>query len=202
VEFLLEPNVAYVVLLAGALFSLMAIVSPGSGLFEIAALFFLALAGYAIYNLEFNAWSLAVLVLSIVPFVYALRRQRSAVPLALAVLMLVVGSVFLFSTERGAPAVNPLVALTASSLVSGILWIAVQKSLQAAHAMPVHDLAGLVGQLGESRTEIHADGSVQVAGELWSARSENKISVGRQVRVVRREGFVLIVAEVGAASPS
>jgi membrane-bound ClpP family serine protease len=40
---------------------------------------------------------------------------------------------------------------------------------------------------------VHEDGSVQVAGELWSARSEDPIPAGAQVRVLRREGFVLVV---------
>ncbi|MGZ9165580.1 MAG: NfeD family protein [Anaerolineales bacterium] len=34
---------------------------------------------------------------------------------------------------------------------------------------------------------------MQVAGELWSARSEKPIAAGNSIRVVKREGFVLIV---------
>jgi membrane-bound ClpP family serine protease len=32
-----------------------------------------------------------------------------------------------------------------------------------------------------------------VAGELWSAKSDKAIAAGSPVRVVRRDGFVLIV---------
>jgi len=38
---------------------------------------------------------------------------------------------------------------------------------------------------------------VQVAGELWSARSEKPIAAGSPIRVVRRDGFVLIVEKSG-----
>lgn len=200
-DFLLDPNVAYLVLLAGALLSLMAILTPGSGFIEVAAVLLLALGVYAINHLQTSLWALALLVLSLAPFVYSLRRDRNSIALAMAVLMLVVGSVFLFVTDDGSPAVNPTVALGASVVVSGTLWLAVRKSLQAAHARPVHDLSALVGQIGESRTEIHEAGSAQVAGEQWSARSDHKIPAGRPVRVISREGFVLVVTEVDSSNP-
>ena len=34
---------------------------------------------------------------------------------------------------------------------------------------------------------------MQVAGELWSARSLKPIQAGKMVRVIGREGFVLLV---------
>ena len=38
-DFLLDPNVAYIVLMAGALLALLALATPGTGLLEIGALF-------------------------------------------------------------------------------------------------------------------------------------------------------------------
>jgi membrane-bound serine protease (ClpP class) len=89
--------------------------------------------------------------------------------------------------------VNPFVAIIVSGLVAGFLWIAVRKSVEATSAKPTHDLATLLGQIGEARTTINEEGSVLVAGELWSARSENPIPAGSSIRVLRREGFILIV---------
>lgn len=192
-DFLLDPNVAYLFLLGGVLLGLMAIVTPGTGVFEVGAFFCLALAGYAVYFRSINIWALVVLVLSVIPFVYAIQKPKREWFLALSILGLVVGSVFLFSTNGFQPAVSPLLALISSVLFAGFLWIAIQKTLQAAHAIPSHDLSTLVGQIGEAKTRIHADGSVQVAGELWSARSEKSIPNGSPVKVVGREGFVLVV---------
>jgi membrane-bound ClpP family serine protease len=73
------------------------------------------------------------------------------------------------------------------------LWVVVRKSLEAAARRPAHDLDALVGQVGESRSPIEADGNVYVNGELWSARSEVRIEPGRRIRVIRREGFTLLV---------
>ena len=194
-DFLLNPNVAYLILLGGVLLAMMALASPGTGLFEIGAFFCIALAGYAIYNLSFNWWALLLLGLSIVPFVYALQKPKREPFLALSILLLIVGSVFMFPRTDEQALVNPLVAIVASGLVAGFLWIAVRKSVEANSVKPTHDLAELVGQIGEARTRVNDEGSVLVAGEMWSARSEKPIPAGSSVRVVRREGFVLIVEQ-------
>jgi len=192
-DFLLDPNIAYLFLLAGVLLGLMAIVTPGTGMFEVGSFFCLALAGYAGYNLSFNLWALIVLVMSVIPFIYAIQKPKRERFLALSILGLVIGSVFLFATDNWQPAVNWMLALVSSVLYAGFIWIAVQKALQAAHVIPSHDLSMLVGQIGEAKTRVHKDGSVQVDGELWSARSEKNIPNGSPVKVIAREGFVLVV---------
>ena len=192
-DFLLDPNIAYLFLLSGVLLAMMAIITPGTGMFEVGAFFCLAVAGYAVYTLSINLWALIVLMLSVVPFIYAIRKPKRELYLALSILGLVLGSVFLFATDGWKPAVNPAVALISSLLFAGFVWVAITKTLQAARARPLHDLSTLVGQSGEAKTHIHAEGSVQVAGELWSARSEKPIPAGSSIRVIDREGFVLFV---------
>ncbi|HSL28391.1 MAG TPA: NfeD family protein [Anaerolineales bacterium] len=194
-DFLIDPNIAYLFLIGGVMLAMLALVTPGTGFFEIGAFFAISLAGYAIYNLSFNWWALVILGLSIVPFVYAIRGPKREVFLGLAMVLLVLGSVFLFPRTEEQRLVNPLVAIVGSALVTGFLWIAVRKSLEAAHTRPSHSLDGLVGQIGEAKTRIDEEGSVQVNGELWSARSDKSIPAGSMIRVVRRDGFVLVVEE-------
>ncbi len=192
-EFLLDPNIAYLFLMAGILFTLLAVVTPGTGLLEVGALVCLAVAGYAVYNLSFNLWALIVMGASLVPFLLAIRQPKRGILLALSLLLLMAGSVFLFARENGLPAVNPFVALIVSAFVTGFLWVTVGKSIQAMLARPTHDLGSLIGQVGEARTDVHAEGSVQVNGEMWSAQSSELISAGSKVRVLGRNGFVLVV---------
>lgn len=192
-DFLLDPNIAYLILLGGILLGFLAIVTPGTGLLEIGAFFCVVFAGYAVYNLSVNWWALLVLVLSVFPFLFAVRKQGREGFLGLAILLLVVGSVFLFAVDGWKPAVNPVLAFFSSGMVAAFLWIVVRKTIQASVARPSHDLEGLMGQIGEARTAIHDDGSVYVSGELWSAKSGTSIPAGSHVRVIRREGFVLVV---------
>ncbi len=192
-DFLLDPNVAYLLLLGGVLMAMLALATPGTGFFEVGALFCLALAGYGIYNLSFNWWALVLIFLSVIPFIYSIQKAKRELYLGISIVVLVIGSIFLFPSQSGGPAVNLLVAFIASVLVAGFLWIAVGKSIQAANARPSHDLSALIGQIGEAKTKILEEGSVQVGSELWSARSEKPIMAGSSVRIIRREGFILIV---------
>jgi membrane-bound serine protease (ClpP class) len=196
-EFLLNPNVAYVLIVAATMLALTAIVVPGTGLPEIGLVLCLGLAGYSVYSLGINGWALLVVSLSVIPFVFALRVKRLRLPLlALSILMLIGGSVFLFVDTKGWPSVNPLLAGIVSIFCGGFIWIAVDRVLVAQQARPSNNPDALIGKIGETRTEINADGSVQINGELWSARSEKPIAAGSPVRIVQREGFVLVVEKV------
>jgi membrane-bound serine protease (ClpP class) len=194
-EVLLNPNVAYLLLVVGTLLTLLALVTPGTGMLEVGAFFCLFLAGYAAYNIPFNGWALLVMLASLIPFVYAIRKPGRTVFLLLTILGLVAGSVFLFS-EGGRPVVNPFLATIVSLLSAGFIWLSTHKVIQAAQAQPHHNLAHLIGRVGEAKTDVHEEGSVQVAGELWSARSDRPIPAGSQVRVLGREGFVLSVEPI------
>ncbi len=192
-EFLLNPNIAYVMLVVGFLLTMLAIVTPGTGMLEVGAFFCLALTAYAAYQVGFNPWALIVLMLSLAPFVYAIRKPGRKVWLAISLAAMLISSLYLFNVEGWLPQVNPILALIVSALTGGFIWLTVSKTVKAHAARPAHDLDRLLGQTGEAKTEVHETGSVQVAGELWTARSEIVIPAGAPVRVIGREGFVLII---------
>jgi membrane-bound serine protease (ClpP class) len=190
-----NANLAYLLLMFGSIFLMMAIVTPGTHLLEGGALLMLAAAGYEIYNLGFNWWAMIILVLALVPFIYSIQKSGREWALALSILALIVGSIYLFPGSGFIPAVNPVLAVVISLMSAGFLWFVVRKGMQAFHARPLQDLQNLIGQTGQAKTEIAIlnGGSVQVASELWSARSEAPIPAGSRIRVVSREGFTLIV---------
>ena len=192
-DILLNPNIAYILLVLGSILLMMALVTPGTHVLEGGALLLLVLAGYGIYQLGFNLWALIVLVVSLVPFVYAIQKPKRELFLVLSLLGLIVGSVYLFPSTGFVPAVHPVLAAAVSLLSAGFLWLVVRKGIQAHHARPLQDLENLIGQTGQAKTPIQADGSVQVASELWSARSTKPIPAGKRIRVVARERFVLVV---------
>jgi membrane-bound serine protease (ClpP class) len=193
VDFLLDPNVAYLILVAATLATMMAVLSPGTGVLELLALFLWIVSGYIIFNIPINYWALGLLLLGVILFLISLRRLKNLIYLGLSIVAVIVGSIFLFDQEGWQPAVNPLLAVFVSVFTAGFVWIVAQKALEAERMRPAHDLESLVGSIGETRTAITDDGSVQVAGELWSASSAEPIPEGAQIRVVGREGFRLKV---------
>ena len=193
-EIFLDPNVAYLLLVVGIVMAIMALFAPGTGVLEVGALFLLFLAGWAISQQPINLWALAVLILGVIPFFLALRKSRNLVFLAIALGAFVIGSAYLFQgASWWQPGVNPLLAIIASILASGYLWIATTKVLETEKLRPRHDLARIIGDIGEAKTDIYNEGSVQLNSELWSARSTVTIPSGSKVRVVKREGFILEV---------
>lgn len=192
-SFLLDPNVAYLLLVMGIVLGILALFTPGTGVLEIGALFAIFLAGYAIYNLPTNLWALILLLVGVVPFVIAVRKSRQWIWLIPSIASLIVGSVFLFRAENGSATINPFFAIVVSSAATLLLWFIGRKSIDVMKLKPVQSLNNLIGMVGESRTDIYNDGTVYVNGEEWSARSSKPIKAGTYVRVVKLEGLVLIV---------
>lgn len=192
-DFLLNPNIAYLMLVSAMLFTLVAIITPGTGMAEILALFSLLLAGYAVYNLSLNWWAFALLVASAIPFLYSVRGPKRGLWLGVSLAGLTLGSIFFFPAEAGLISVDARLAIITTAAYSAFLWVSARKVLEISALRPVHELSGLIGERGEAKTAVSEEGAVQVEGELWSARSESPVPAGSAVRVIGREGFVLIV---------
>ena len=192
-DILINPNIAYIICVLALLAILAAIVAPGTGLIEITALLLIGLSAYIVYNIGMNLWALIVLLLSVVPFFLAIRSKNSLPYLIASIVMIIGGSLFMFTGTGLKPLVDPLLVIGVSALASTFVWFAAKKSIQAQNAKKFHDLERLVGEFGEARTAIHQEGSVLIGSELWSARSQQPIPSGQRVRVTKRDGFILEV---------
>jgi len=200
-EILFDPNIAYILLAGGIIFTIMAILNPGTGLLEIGALFTLLAAGVSVYGLAdqnmINWWSLLIILAGIIFFIISVRKPKQPSYLIISIVFIIIGSVYLFRSEDWyLPSVNPFLAFIVSALSGTFFWIMTSKVLETKSMMPTHDLQSLIGVTGEAKSYIHKDGSVQVSGELWTARSEEPIQNGTEVRVVGREGFILLVESI------
>ena len=200
-EILLNPNVAYLLLWVGITLALLAILSPGTVLLELTAFIMLIGAGVTLFFLDINYWALGVMALGVIFFLMSLRYPKQWLYLAIAIVCLVLGSIFIFREENWwDPAVNPVLALIVSGLSGVFFWFVTRKILEARQARPTHDMDNLIGAIGESKTEIHRDGSVQIGSELWSAESDLPIPNGERIRVVSLKGFTLVVESAESES--
>jgi membrane-bound serine protease (ClpP class) len=104
-----------------------------------------------------------------------------------------VGSIFLFKESITQQPINPFFAIFTTLLVTFMLWVIGRRTIDALKMKPAQDLKRLIGEIGEARTDVKSGGTVYVGGEEWSARSEKLIHSGAPVKVIDREGLVLIV---------
>lgn len=195
-EILTNPNIAYLILVMAGLLAIIAVLTPGTGVVEITALILALVSAYIIITVPINYWALALLLFGVVPFLIAVRRSKQLRYLVVAIGAFVIGSAFLFDSPEAGPAVNPILALIVSGISGVFIWVLATKSLEAIEADTTHNLSDVVGMTGEAKTDIHQEGSVYLAGEMWTARSPDPIPQGTRVKVVAMDGFMLDVEPV------
>lgn len=194
---LLNPDLVYILIVASFLLTVFAVLIPGTGFFEIAAVIGWGIVLWMAYRIPINIWALVLLLLGFIPLVMALRRKKVSLYLGLSMGAFMIGSAYLFQSDAWwKPGVNLLLALVMSLFAGGIIWLVLDRLIEAMDAPPVHDLDAVIGQVGEARTKVHHEGSVYVNNEKWSARSEKPLKPGTMVEVVDRDGLVLIVKEI------
>jgi membrane-bound serine protease (ClpP class) len=192
-DLIIDPNIAYMILVVGFVLGLLALFTPGTGFLEAGVLIAIMVAGYAIIRQPINLWALILLAVGVIPFLIALRKYKQWLYLIPAIFSIVIGSVFLFRTETGGAAINPVLASVMSVIAVVLLWIIGRKGIEALGLQPTQDLGALIGQTGIARTDIRQVGTIYVAGEEWTAHSEQLIRKGRAAKVIGREGLVLLV---------
>ena len=194
----INPNIAYLLLVTAVMLLLWTSYHPNSTWQKIwIALCFFA-GGYEFVVLKGNPWAFLAVVASPLPFFLALRQSRAYSPLILlTIVMLTVGSAFLFMDQDEARLVNPGLSGIASVFVALSIWIGMGRLGKAQSTILSDDPGSLVGLIGEVRSDIepYSTGSVLVEGELWRARSKEFIPAGRMVRILRQDAYILTVKE-------
>jgi membrane-bound serine protease (ClpP class) len=196
-EFLIDPNIAYLSIVGAVAFVLLTFVMPRSRIPIVGVVVCLALTWYEISQLKADPWPLIVAVLSPIPFYIAVRSSRLHFPLLLlTIVMLTIGSYFIFTDQNGTPTVNLNLVMGVSFLSALFAWAAYNRQNQKQNEEGNYDPDSVVGLIGEARTEIDSSGLVFVEGELWRARSKTPIPAGSAVRVIRSGGGLLTVQKV------
>jgi membrane-bound serine protease (ClpP class) len=196
VNFILNPDVAFVVLGVALLVTIFALLAPGSGILEVLALALLIFVGYAVANLPVNAWALALILIGIVSVIVTFRRTRQWYFIVGSIVVLIIGMAFVFRSETSFFGVNPLLAAVVSVSLGAFIWLVGHNISLTFHQKPYSDLDRMMGMLGTTTTDVHKEGSVYVDGEHWSAISDSPIAKGSQVKVLERNGLVLKVEAI------
>jgi len=196
-EFLINPNISYMLLVLGLSAAALALFAPGTGLLEAGAVITLVLAGYGMANLPINWWALLIVILGVAPFALGLTphlpRKGRVRLLLISILIFLIGSALLFRGEGWFLAVNPILILVLWPITLGLTWFVAEKGLEATASRPAFDLDQLVGMTGQASTDIRGRGAAYVNGEQWTASSKIFIPAGSTVRVLRRNGLTLEV---------
>lgn len=193
----LLPNLFYILLIAGVWSATFAIITPGTGVFELMALFALGGTGIGLFYVPYNLWALVPLILGISAFIFALWKKEFAnVSLGLSAILISLGSILLFGSESGRVALNPLLATVVTLFTLLLYWVGIRQIIAAHRLRTAYDPSLILEHVGEVRTALDPVGTVYVKGELWSAEADEKILEGEQIQVTDRKGLMLFVAQL------
>lgn len=196
--FLINPNVAYLLIVTAVMLFIVTAVMPKSSLLKVCIALFLGAAGYEFSQLGGNPWALLVVAFSPLPFFVAIRQPRSQPILVIVtILMLTIGPVLIFWGVDGQSYRLPLAGFVA--IICGrIIWILYLRICDTRIKRLSDNSDSMVGLIGTARSAIekYDRGSVEVEGELWDARSDQPIPVGSLVRIVFFNGLSLTVEKV------
>jgi membrane-bound serine protease (ClpP class) len=208
IRLLSDPNIAFLLLSVGSAGLLAEVWSPNFVTGIIGALAII-LAFIGLGALPLNVGGLILIVFALVLFGLELTVTSHGLLGFAGVVCLALGASALFSTPgdpfqplaRVALPVILTVSLTFGAIMVLVAWGAIRSRTLAADP----GTAGapfVIGSLGSVRRPLEPAGSVYVAGEEWSARSndDRPVERGTAIRVVAVEGLTLVVEPDASSS--
>jgi len=193
---LINPNVAFLLLVLGIQLILLELSAPGGWVAGFLGVVCLALAAYAMRILPLNGLGLVLIGVAFVLFFLDLKTPGVEALTFAGVGTLIAGALILFNLPAGSPYGKVSVPLVvATSLVVGAFFaFIVAKGLRVQKLRPVTGAESLIGQRGVVQTPLDPAGTVWVAGETWTAVADDgPLAEGEQVEIVAVAGLRLRV---------
>jgi membrane-bound serine protease (ClpP class) len=206
--FLVNPDVAYILLVIGIFGVIFELTSPGAVAPGVAGGIALLLAFIAFGNLPTNIGGIIFIALAVGLFLVDLKAPTHGFLTAGGIIAFVLGSFLLFPPWRppqaagsGPPPAEPAhvgisvaVIVVMTILVVAFFTFVLGKGIRAQARKISFGAESLVGGTGAAVTDLAPEGLVRLAGEQWSARSvEGGVASGERVEVVGRDGLRLLV---------
>jgi membrane-bound serine protease (ClpP class) len=191
---IIDPNLAYVLVVGGFVLSVLAILTPGTGVVEIGGIFALVLGGYGVISNPTNLWAL-IFIFPFFPLIFTYRKSKKDYYLGLAIILLNIVCYTIFRGENRLFAVSIFLGFFVVLINAPIIWFIVKRVTEAIDKTPDFNPMNIVGKMGEARSNLALEGTVYVDGEEWSAKSKQKIIAGQKIRVIAKEGLTLLVEE-------
>lgn len=193
-QWLADPNLAFLFLSVGSLGLIYELANPGVGAGGIVGAGLIILALFSLSVLPVDAVGLIFLLLAVVLLVAELFAPGIGVFAALGAASLVLSGLFLFRDTAGL-GVSLVVMLPTALLVGGGTVLAGRLALRARRAPSTTTGTGaLVGKVVTVRQSSGSTGQAHLEGAWWNLRTDGEpLHPGDQVRVRSVDGLDLVV---------
>ena len=197
--YLMNPNVAFILLAIGALALYAEFNHPGAVVPGTVGVVFILLAIFALNLLPTRFAAVVLILASFALFALEAKFATHGVLAIGGIVTMTLGGLLLVDAPIPEMRVHLWTAL-AISIPLGIITVFLMGiALRARRNKVVTGVQGLVGQVGVARTALSPGGKVFVHGELWNAVSSAPLAAGQPVVVRKVDGLEL---QVDPSSPA
>ncbi|MEO8607880.1 MAG: NfeD family protein [Chloroflexota bacterium] len=195
-QFVIDPNVVYLILLFGLWVAVTAAYIPGTGAIEVLAFVTLAVSIIALSSMPTNWVAVLLLVLGVISFLLVpFFSERFAILAQGGLILQAVGGALLFNGLSVSWLVIAITIAIALLYHNFVLLPLLRSNRQAKIIFDDSLLVGMVGQVTSSFTASGSRyiGTVNVRSEQWTAYSSKPLAVGDEIAVIERDGLQLLV---------
>jgi membrane-bound serine protease (ClpP class) len=195
-DFLLDPNIAFIVLAVGALGLYVEFNHPGAILPGVVGVVFILLALFALNLLPTRFAAFTLIMAAFVMFALEAKFATHGVLGVAGIALMTIGGLLLVDGPIPEMRVKLWTALAVSIPLGAITVFLMGIALRARHNKVVTGIQGLIGTIGEARTDLDPEGKVFVLGELWNAHAPSRVQMGEHVVVRKVDGLELEVEKL------
>jgi membrane-bound serine protease (ClpP class) len=199
-DFLMDPNIAFILLAVGLLSLYVEFNHPGAVVPGTVGVVFILLAAFALNLLPVRFAALGLITASFLLFALEAKFASHGVLTTGGIVLLTLGGLLLVDAPIPEMRVHLLTAVAVSVPLGAITAFLMSIALRARRNKIVTGAQGLIGEIGVAQTALSPAGTVFVHGEIWSATSARPVAVGSKVVVQRVDGLRLEVLPVSTPS--
>ncbi len=201
-SYLMDPNVAFILLAIGALALYAEFNHPGAVIPGTVGVVFILIAAFALNLLPTRFAALGLILGAFALFAAEAKFATHGVLTIGGIALITLGGLLLVDSPIPEMRVHLLTALAVSIPLGLITAFLMGIALKARRNKMVSGAQGLIGETGIAQSALSPSGKIFIHGELWDAVSSADVPTGEAVIVRRVDGLLLRVEPVTATRNS
>lgn len=201
-NYLMDPNIAFILLAVGALALYAEFNHPGAVVPGTVGIVFILIAAFALNLLPTRFAALIMILGAFALFAAEAKFASHGVLTVGGIALLTLGGLLLVDSPIPQMRVHLLTALAVSIPLGLITAFLMSIAFKARRNKKVSGSDGLIGETGVAQTALSPRGKIFVHGELWDAVSSCDVSAGQSVVVRRVNGLLLQVEPLTLSRPA
>ncbi len=190
---LINPNIALLLLVGGALLIYMEFNTPGTIVPGALGTLMVLLAIFALDLLPIRYTAVMLLIAAAVLIALEAKFGGHGALAIAGIVCLTLGTLTLVAAPIPEMAVNPWIALALSTAFGAITAFLVRLAVRARRLKTRVGIDALVGHFASAMEPLTPEGHILVEGEIWRAVADQAIAKGTQLLVIGRDEYLLRV---------